>query len=689
MPLKSQSSAKLASIVVCLGLAVALLAIYLQTSHFGFVNWDDDAYIYENPQVLKGFIEENVLLAFTSGQNHLWHPIATLTHLVDVELYGLNAGGFHITNVLIHIAASLLLFFAIKNMTGFFYESAFAAGLFALHPLRVESVAWVTERKDVLTGLFLAALLLAYSHYVRKPSFGRYCLVALAFLCGAMSKPTFVPVPFALLLLDYWPYWRDKQSVSRRSMIEIWGRLFVEKIPLLVVSGIVSIITVQVQSSTAIVSLKVLSLNERLVNAGRSYAIYLGQFFWPTHLAAFYGFDRDTAAFWQGIGGWCTVLILTAIVFYLAKTHRYLVMGWFWYLGMLLPMIGLLQAGSQSHADRFTYLPQVGFTIAVTWAVADCVRRWQVPRRLLVVAALSVLGVFSFASWQQTRHWRNGVTLFTRAIDANVQSDVVYNNLGIALERENRFAEATDMYRRAVEINGRHLAALTNYGDSLRMEGKFELAVPLLERALQLEPNDSDVANNLATSLIQLGRYDEAILRLEVNLKRHPTHADSLVNLGLARFRQGKVDEAIADYRKALEINLESPSAYSNLAIAFSHQERRLEAIDAFRESLKLRPKDLDTLMSAAWIVATAPEASTQTYQEGLEWAKQGIGLTDGSNPMFLMMLAASFAANNQFDEALLVSDRVEQLATEQGNVGIAATIRVHKELYKRKQPIR
>ncbi len=684
-----QSSKKLASTIICLGMTIALLAIYLQTSSFGFVNWDDDAYIYENRQVLKGFTPENVLLAFTSGQNHLWHPIATVTHLIDVELYGLNAGGYHVTNLLIHIAASLLLFFAIKHMTGLFYESAFVAGLFALHPLRVESVAWVTERKDVLTGLFLAALLLAYSHYVRKPLIGRYFLVVLAFLCGAMSKPTFVPVPFALLLLDYWPFCRDKQSADKRSAIKIWGRLFVEKLPLLVISGLVSIITVQVQSSTAIVSLKLLPLNERLVNAGRSYGIYLIQFFWPTHLAAFYGFDRNTAAFWQGIGGWCAVLALTAIVLYVARKYRYLATGWFWYLGMLLPMIGLLQAGSQSHADRFTYLPQIGFAMAVTWALSDCSRRWQVPRRLLAVGALAILVALSIASWRQTRHWQNGVTLFTRAIDANVLSDVAYNNLGIALEREDRFVEATEMYRRAVELNGWHLAALTNYGDSLRMEGKFELAVPLLERALHLEPNNSDVANNLATSLIQLGRYDEAILRLEENQKRHPTYAVSLVNLGLARFRQGKVDEAIADYRKALEINSKFPSAYSILAIALAHQERRLEAIDAFRESLRLRPKDLDTLMSAAWVVATAPEATTLTNQEGLEWAKQGIGLTDGSNPMFLMMLAASFAANNQFDEALLVSDRVEELAIQQGNAGIAQTIRVHKELYKKKQPVR
>jgi tetratricopeptide (TPR) repeat protein len=675
-------------------MTIGLLAIYGQTSSFEFVNWDDDAYIYKNPQILKGLTAENVAIAFTSGQNHLWHPIATLTHLADVEVYGTNAGGFHITNVLIHIAASLLLFFAIQHMTGSLYPSAFAAGLFALHPLRVESVAWVTERKDVLTGLFLAILMLAYSYYVRKPSFIRYGLVALAFLLGSMSKPTFVPVPFALLLLDYWPLRRDQRAQGQRAEgvrapLAIWGRLFLEKIPLLIVSGMTSIITIQVQASTAIVSLEQLPLTERLVNAGRSYGIYLAQFFWPTHLAAFYSLERNTAAFWQGIAGWCVVFTLSAIVLGYATKYRYLAMGWFWYLGMLLPTIGLLQAGSQSHADRFTYLPQVGFAIAVTWALADAARHWQVPRRQLIVGALAVLVVFSVASWHQTRHWRNGVTLFTRAIDAGVVSEVVYNNLGIAFEGQQRFDEATEMYRRAVEQNSGYLAAIINYGDSLRMAGKYEQSLPWLERAYQLDPSDKDIANNIATSLIQLGRYDEAILRLEENQKKHPAFADTWINLGLARFRNGKVDDAIADYQAALRIEPKSPSAYSNLAIAFAQQERRLEAIEAFRESLKLRPQDVDTLMSAAWVVATAPEASTATVQEGLEWAKQGIGLTDGRNPIFWMMLAASYAANQQFDQAILVADRVEQLAKEQGNSGIADAVRAHRELYKQRQPVR
>ncbi len=689
MSLDSKSSHQLASVIVCVGITIGLLAIYGQTSGFDFVNWDDDAYIYQNQQVLQGLTAENIAIAFTSGQNHLWHPIATLTHLADVELYGRNAGGFHITNVLIHIAASLLLFFAIQHMTGMIYRSAFAAGLFALHPLRVESVAWVTERKDVLTGLFLAILLLVYSRYVRKPSLLRYALVVLAFLMGAMSKPTFVPVPFALLLLDFWPFRRDQRSEAKRTSMAIWGRLFLEKLPLLVISVVTSIITIQVQSSTAMISLEQLPLAERLVNAGRSYGIYIAKFFWPYPLAAYYSLDRNANAFWQGIAGWGVVFALTAIVLWYAKKHRYLAMGWFWYLGMLLPMIGLLQAGSQSHADRFTYLPQVGFALAVTWALSDYAMHWQIPRRRLIIAALVVFVISSMASWRQTRHWQNGVTLFSQAMDAGVLSEVVFNNLGIALEGQNRVEEATEMFRRAVELNGAYLGAIINYGDSLRTAGKYELAIPLLERAHQLDPNDEDIANNIATSLIQLGRYDEAILRLEENQRQYPTFADSWINLGLVRFRQGKLDEAIAEYRTALQIDPKSPSAYSNLAIAYSQQERRQEAIDAFRESLQLRPHDVSTLMGAAWVVATSPEASARTTQEGLEWAKQGIGLTDGRDPMFLMMLAASYAANHQFNEAILVADRVEQLAMQQGNTGIVDAIRAHRELYKNKQPVR
>jgi protein O-mannosyl-transferase len=670
-------------------MTIGLLAIYGQTASFEFVNWDDDAYIYKNPQVLQGMTAENVAIAFTSGQNHLWHPIATLTHLADVELYGTNAGGFHITNVVIHLAASLLLFFAILHMTGLFYPSAFATGLFALHPLRVESVAWVTERKDVLTGLFLAVLLLVYSSYVRKPSPWRYGLVVLAFILGAMSKPTFVPVPFALLLLDYWPLRRDQRFDLKQSRIQGWGRLFLEKIPLLIISVATSIITIQVQSATAIVSLQQLPFDERLINAGRSYGIYIAKFFWPHPLAAYYSLDRNAIAFWQGIVGWGVVFALTAIVLWYAQKYRYLAMGWFWYLGMLFPMIGLMQAGSQSHADRFTYLPQVGFAIAVTWALSDFARHWQIPRRQLIVGGLAVLVILSVASWRQTRYWRNGVTLFSRAIEAGVFSEVVYNNLGIAFEEQDRFEEATEMFRRAVEFDGSYYEAIANYGDSLRLAGKYELALPYLEKAHVLHPKNQDIANNIATSLIQLGRYDEAIQRLEENQKQFPTFAGSWINLGLARFRQGKVDEAIEDYRTALRIDPKSPSAYSNLAIALTQQKRWQEAIDAFRESIKLRPQDAETLMSAAWVIATSPEASSHTTQEGLEWAKQGIGLTDGSNPMYLMMLAGSYAANQQFNEALVIADRVEGLALQQGNTGIVNAIRSHRELYKNKQPVR
>src|SRR6266571_5542154 len=415
---KSKSMARLntprllVAVGVCVSLVVFTWIVFGQTLRHDFVNYDDPRYVYQNTRITSGLNISGIAWAFTHIHSENWHPLTTITHMLDCQLYGLKASGHHFTNVLLHTIAVLLLFVVLQQMTGAFWRSAFVAALFAIHPLHVESVAWVAERKDVLSGVFFMLTLLAYFHYTRAPSNLRYLIVAFVFALGLMSKPMLVTLPFVLLLLDYWPLERIKAQrpdIGRQLL-----KLIAEKIPLIVLSAVSGVITFLAQRH-AIGWTEQLPMLARINNAIVTYVIYVRQMFWPGNLAVFYPHPENRLPQWEIGLAVALLACITTTALVLRKVAPYLITGWFWYLGMLVPVIGLVQVGWQGHADRYTYLPQVGLYIAGTWAIADLTASFR-RRILLGAAALLIIGALSWTAWIQTSYWRDSEMLFTHAL---------------------------------------------------------------------------------------------------------------------------------------------------------------------------------------------------------------------------------------------------------------------------------
>ena len=409
---------------VCLALALLVWIVFGQTLGHEFVNYDDNVYVYENPLVSEGLTWRGMAAAFAESHARNWHPLTTLSHMLDAELFGLTPRGHHATNVVLHTAAVLLLFLILRDMTGAFWRSALVAALFAIHPLRAESVAWIAERKDLTSGVFMMLTLGAYLGYARQPSFLRYALVLLAFVGGLMSKAMLVTVPFVLLLVDFWPLGRFAQSApgmwrTQSSRLA----LLLEKLPLLALSAAASAITFFLQKRVAYQA-DDLPLLWRINNAATAYVTYIWRMIWPADLAAFYPHPLDRIPAWQ-VAGACALLIgFTALVVLWRQRRPYLLTGWFWYLGMLVPVIGIVDVGSQASADRYTYLPQIGLSICIVWAVAELAPRWQYRRQVFAAVAGSVIVAFSWIAWRQAAYWRNSEALWRRTLAVTSGNDI-------------------------------------------------------------------------------------------------------------------------------------------------------------------------------------------------------------------------------------------------------------------------
>jgi tetratricopeptide (TPR) repeat protein len=673
---------------VCLGLIAALLAIYSQTLWFGFVNFDDDFVVYNNRSILEGLTPINVLHAFLKGQYQSWLPLTTLSHLVDIELYGTWAGGHHATNLIIHMGASALLFLAFRQMTEATWRSALAAALFALHPLRVESVAWISERKDVLSGLCFAVLLLAYHHYTLRRTYRRYLMVFVTFTFGAMAKATFVPVPFLLLLLDYWPCNRPRANTIGLRTRSDWKGLAIEKIPLVLISLGVSLATIWLQD-TAIQSLDKVSLSTRLANAVVRPATYICQFFWPFGLSTFYPFPKDGIPSWQVVGSLLTLLGISSAAIIWRRRYPYFIVGWLWYLGMLIPVIGLVQSGQQAHADRFTYLPLIGLALCFAWGARDLAIAMRWRKKWCALAALVGLCFFTTVAWQQTRYWHDGVSLFTRALACTPSNYITENNLATALDRQGRTDEALKYFQQSLADHPDFGITLANYGDALRRQGKLQEALVYLRRAVQRDPRQIAAANNLGETLARLGKLDEASTCLEQALEREPNFVPLRLNLALVRVQQGKLAEAIVLYQQALAIDPSSADAYANLGITLYRTGKANEAVAKLRESLRLRPDNLDTLRNAAWISATHADVQLQSPGEAITWAQRAVVLSQQHDPLMIGILAGTYANGGQFSEAMAAATRALELARQQGRNDIATMMRDHLNSYRASRPIR
>ena len=498
--------------VCCVLLAAIVWIVFGQTIGYEFVNYDDDNYIYENPRITNGVTLSGIQWAFTHVHASNWHPLTTISHMVDCQLYGLQPWGHHLTNILLQAAAAILLFLALRKLTGDIWPSGFVAAVFAIHPLRVESVAWISERKDLLSGIFFMLTLWAYARYARseRPSPGRYLVTIVFFALGLMCKSSLVTLPFVLLLLDHWPLNRflrpDGTIIGRLSAVR---DLIVEKIPLFLLSAAACLITLTIQKKVWQGNLS-LTLAERLCNAVVSYVAYLGEMIYPARLAVFYPYQTDSLKTSQVILAFLLLLIISVFLWIWRRKYPFLLIGWFWFLGMLVPMIGLIQVGSQARADRYTYLPMIGLYILVTWGAIELFGKWRHRREVLAVAASLILTALVARSYGQASFWQNSTTLWSHAIDIAPPNYLAHDNLGNAFLLKGQLKEAVDQYDKALEINTDYPEAHSNLGVALFQMGENEKAFYNFQEALRLDPNYAIAIYNRGLAAQTLGRTDEA-----------------------------------------------------------------------------------------------------------------------------------------------------------------------------------
>ncbi len=583
---------------ICLLLLVAILAVYGPLISSDFVNYDDDLYVTENDQVRLGLTWRNLGWSFRTFWSANWHPLTWLSHMADVELYGLNAGGHHLTNIIFHIANTLLLFLLLGRMSNAFWRSAFVATLFALHPLHVESVAWVAERKDVLSTFFGLLALISYLRYTRRRSRSAYGLALLCFMLALMAKPMLVTLPFVLLLLDCWPLGRLDFSKGFRLQPAggVSGIYFLvlEKLPFFMLTAASCMVTYYAQQSGgAMMPSELYPLGLRISNAIVVYVGYIGKMLWPARLAVFYPLP-ESFAFWQV--GIAAVLMLSGSLAVVAQIRQrpYLAVGWFWYVGTLVPVIGLVQVGGQAMADRYTYIPLIGLFIMLVWGAAEIFERRQVKHLFAVLATVVFMLVLSAAARMQVGHWADSMTLFSHSLKVTRQNALAHNNLAEVLTERGRYDEALKHIRAALDLRPKNASVYNNLGYILLLQENRAEAIYNFKVALKLFPEYTKAHYNLATTSMMSGKLDAAVSHYQAALELDPDRQDILNDLANALFEQGRVTEALAYYSKALRLNSRDPELHNNVGVALIYKGRSKEAVKHFRLALRLNPDFTD-----------------------------------------------------------------------------------------------
>jgi len=588
----SVKSLGLRELWIAVALGLGTLAVYGQVITHQFITFDDDLYIWNNPMVAAGLTFQGVTWAFTALDSGMWHPLTWLSHMTDSQLFGLKAGGHLFMNALIHVANTLLLFFFLRRVTGSQWRSAIVAALFALHPLHVESVAWASERKDTLSTFFGLLCLLAYASYVEKPSFRKYALVFVWLVLGLMAKPMLVTWPFVLLLLDYWPLRRveSKPGETFAQFAKKWWPFIREKLPLFVLIAGFVVVTYTTQAHEgAVADVTAAPLSWRLANSLASFAKYLLLFFWPQGLAIYYPAPDYTPA-WQWVVGLVLLGIITVTALRSAKERKYLTTGWLWFLGTLVPVMGLVQVGSQSMADRYTYVPSIGLFIAIVFGIADLASRWRVgPVPIAIVSTAAILILATLSAIQLGR-WQNSETLFTYVLSVTSDNRVAENNLGAFLGQQGRHADAVPHFAEALRIKPDYVDALENMGVALASQGKAAEAMAVYERALKIQPHSARFHVGIGQALANQGRNDEALRELREAVILAPDNFDTRMNLGELLTRQGNLSEANVQLTEALRLNPDSAEAHNDLGIVLMMSKQLEGGVAHFNTALRLKP---------------------------------------------------------------------------------------------------
>ena len=636
---------------ICAILAVITLAVFSRTFHFGFVNYDDGTYVYENTAIQKGLTWSGIGWAFTHTVAANWHPLTTISLMLDYQLYGLNAGPYHVTNVLLHATAAILLFLVLNTLTGALWRSAFVAAVFAIHPLRVESVAWIAERKDSLGGVFFMLALGAYVRYARRPfSLGNYLMVALLLALGLMCKPMLVTLPFVLLLLDYWPLKRFDKSANEPSRLFIVRKLLLEKIPLLMISALGCIAALMAQKN-AVAPVTEVGLPLRISNALASYAIHIEQMFYPAGLVVYYPLG-DHMPMQEAVISLALLLVISAGV--LVSKRRYLLVGWLWYLGMMVPVIGLVQVGSAAHADRYTYLPQIGLSLALTWGIAELCSRWRHYQPIFGSLAAATIGVLGFVCYNQTSYWRDSELLWNHTLACTRNNAVAHNNLGMAFMSEGKVTDAIGEYLKALAIEPAYTLVHFNLGVAYGQNGDWDKAIEQYQKAVELQPDYLPARNNLGDALLRTGQTGKAIEQLQEAFKQSPKSALVCNNLGFIFLRIGQPGKAVEQFQKTLVID----------------------------------PNDLDACHYLARILGTCPQAELRNGPRAVELARKANALSGGKDPDIVNTLSAAYATAGQFSDAIAAAQQAMQLAAGRGDTVTINQLQSEIALYQANQPL-
>jgi tetratricopeptide (TPR) repeat protein len=637
-------------------LAAATIVAYSPVWRNDFINVDDPEYVSENRQVQAGWTAESVRWAWTTFHAGYWQPVTWMSLQLDAQLFGLSPRAFHLDNLVWHIANVLLLFALLLRLTGVLWRSAAAAMLFALHPMHVESVAWITERKDVLSAFFGLLSLWCYAGYARQPGWGRYLLVAITLALGLMAKPMLVTWPCVMLLMDYWPLRRGPATDQAETKVKMehprakWPWLVAEKVPLFVLVAVFSILTIQAQGQV-LVSLNRLPISARAGNAAFSYIWYAAKSLWPIDLLPFYPLPSPTPVRSQVVAAAVLLAGITAALAVLARRRPYLLVGWLWFLGTLTPVIGLMQAGEQGRADRFVYLPHIGLFILLVWGFADLVTGMRIPEPATGVAAAAAFLTLGVLTYLQVGYWRDSLTLWEYAIRTSPENSMAHSNLGaellkqgkpakalphlreavrldpnnwqgqfnlgVALERQGLFEAAATHYAAAVKLKPNFAFAHANWGAALVAQKKEKDAFVHLTEALRLDPRLAPAEFNWGVGLMQLGKTDDAIRHFEAALNLDPSLAASHLNLGRLLAEQGRLDESARHFRDAARIS-PGEAPFLGLGRILARQEKWKDASAAFRQALQSEPFSPEAQCALAWTLfhRGQTEAARSCYRE-------------------------------------------------------------------------
>lgn len=678
--------------LTCFLLAIVTFATFAQVLRCEFINFDDPDYVTENNLVQRGITWEGIAWAFQTGRTGNWHPVTWISHMLDCQFFGVQPAGHHFTNLVFHIANTVLLFSIFTSATGAMWRSALVAALFALHPLHVESVAWVSERKDVLSTFFLLLALGSYFRYAitfaetTEPPIRirqrrtNYFVALFFFALGLMSKPMLVTLPFLFLLLDYWPLRRIQFPPLKLSV-----RLIHEKIPFFALSFLSSVVTFYVQKEVgAVSSLTHISLMARLANAVVSYCRYLLKTFWPVDLAVLYPLRE--VAIWQSLSAALFLAFVTVVAIRVASRHPYFVTGWFWFLGTLVPVIGLVQVGSQSMADRYSYVPLIGIFIALIWGIHEFTKT---AKPLAIILSAIAIVACAVGSRIQVQYWQNAVTIFERALAVTKDNFTAHLNLGVMLGKRGNVSESIEHYRAALKLQPGHGETHYNLANALARIGETTEAISHYQAALRAKPTDAEAHNNLASVFQSQGEILLAIKHFQDALHIQPDYPEAHYNLALILIRQQRIPEAIIHLNEALRAQLGNEQAHYQLGTLLVGQGRLELAIIHFREAVKLKPDWPIALNYLARILATSRDPKIRNGEEAVKLAGNACKLVNFENIAYLDTLGTAYAEKGDFAEAIRAAEKAKDLAMAAGQKAVGEQIELHIHQYRSGQPLR